>query len=221
MKFIKNLKRRSRKLPSDDQYKSKIKNILLTDEEIEASQTYFFEKVTIDVKTFVKTSQYQHNQWWYGILYYSGRILPTEKIQAASEMTEVMKDFCSDTFCMQLVYIHSPFAYNVVNKIHWHSAVAWHSGMETVWRYALKTAYIIFGRDLVKMIKVQHERCRHLKKKTIDVHMGPISKYNVMIASHNRATVKVWLQHTQVKAHNHSFIHSSDSIVSLITQSWC
>ena len=53
----------------------------------------------------------------------------------------------------------------------------------------------------------------------IDVHMGPISKYNVMIASHNRATVKVWLQHTQVKAHNHSFIHSSDSIVSLITQS--
>ena len=62
MKFIKNLKRRSRKLPSDDQYKSKIKNILLTDEEIEASQTYFFEKVTIDVKKFVKTSQYQHDQ---------------------------------------------------------------------------------------------------------------------------------------------------------------
>ena len=62
MKFIKNLKRRSRKLPSDDQYKSKIENILLTDEEIEASQTYFFEKVTIDVKKFVKTSQYQDNQ---------------------------------------------------------------------------------------------------------------------------------------------------------------
>ena len=44
LKFIKNLKRRSRKLPSDDQYKSEIKNILLTDEEIEASQTYFFSK---------------------------------------------------------------------------------------------------------------------------------------------------------------------------------
>ena len=85
--------------------------------------------------------------------------------------------------------------------------------METVWRYALKTAYIIFGRDLVKMIKVQRERCRHLKKKTVDVHMGPISKYSVMIASHNRATVNVWLQHTQVTAHNHSFSHSSDSRV--------
>ena len=35
LKFIKNLKRRSRKLPSDNEYKSEIKNILLTDEEIE------------------------------------------------------------------------------------------------------------------------------------------------------------------------------------------
>ena len=86
-------------------------------------------------------------------------------------------------------------------------------------RYVLKTACIIFGRDLVRKIKVQRERCRHLRKKIIDVHVGPISKYNVMIASHNRATVKVWLQHTQVTAHNHSFSHSSDSIVSLITQS--
>ena len=34
-KFIKNLKRRSRKLPSDDEYKSEIKNILLADEETE------------------------------------------------------------------------------------------------------------------------------------------------------------------------------------------
>ena len=81
LKFIKNLKRRSRKLRSDDQYKSEIKNILLTGEEIEASQTFFFVKK-------------------HGILHYSKRTLPTEKIQAASEMTEVMKDLCSGTFCV-------------------------------------------------------------------------------------------------------------------------
>ena len=50
LKFIKNLKRRSRKLPSGDQYKSETKNILLTDEENEASQTYFFQKEIIEVK---------------------------------------------------------------------------------------------------------------------------------------------------------------------------
>ena len=38
LKFMKSLKRRSRKLPSDDQYK----NILLLDEEIEVSQTYYY-----------------------------------------------------------------------------------------------------------------------------------------------------------------------------------
>ena len=67
-------------------------------------------------------------------------------------MTEVMKDLCSSTFCVSLVYKHSPHAYNIVNEIHWHSSAAKHSGIETIWRYALKTAYIIFGRGLVKKI---------------------------------------------------------------------
>ena len=34
-----------------------MKNILLTDEEIEASQVNFFQKAIIEVKAFVKTSQ--------------------------------------------------------------------------------------------------------------------------------------------------------------------
>ena len=41
-------------------------------------------------------------------------ILPTEKIPAASEMTEVLKDSCSSTFCVPMVCKHSPLAYNIV-----------------------------------------------------------------------------------------------------------
>ena len=106
LKFMKSLKRRSRKQPSDDQYK----NILLLDEEIEVSQTYyyfFFQKATIEIKMFVRTSHYQQiSIEKYGLLYYTWRILPTEKIQAADEMTEVIKDLCSSTFCVLLVYKH-------------------------------------------------------------------------------------------------------------------
>ena len=104
LKFMKSLKRRSRKLPSDNQYK----NILLLDEEIEVSQTFFFfQKATIEIKTFVRTSHYQQiSIEKNGILYYTWRILPTEKIQAANEMTEVIKDLCSSTFCVLLVYKH-------------------------------------------------------------------------------------------------------------------
>ena len=102
LKFMKSLKRRSRKLPSDNQYK----NILLLDEEIEVS-LFFFQKATIEIKTFVRTSHYQQiSIEKNGILYYTWRILPTEKIQAANEMTEVIKDLCSSTFCVLLVYKH-------------------------------------------------------------------------------------------------------------------
>ena len=94
-------------------------------------------------------------------------------------MTEVMKDLCSSTFCVPLVYKHSPLAYSIVNEIHWHSAAAKHSGIETVWRYVLKTAYIISGRNLAKKIKVQCERCRHLRKRPLtfkwDQHLNTIS----------------------------------------------
>ena len=100
LKFIKNLQRRSRKLPSDDQYKSEVKNIQLAGEEIEASQAYFFQKAT-------SISRYPEKSMGY---YDSGRILPTEKIKAASEMTEVMKGLCSSTFCVPLIYKHSPLA---------------------------------------------------------------------------------------------------------------
>ena len=54
-KFIMNLKRRSRKLPSDDQYKSEIKEILLTDENIEASQNnVLFKKQPLKLKSLSK-----------------------------------------------------------------------------------------------------------------------------------------------------------------------
>ena len=41
----------------------------------------------------------------------------------------------------------------------------------------MKTAYISFGRDLVKKIKVQCERYRHLRKYTLAVPLVSISNY--------------------------------------------
>ena len=86
------------------------------------------------------------------------------------------------------------------------------SGFETMWRYVIKTRFIIFERELVKKIKTQCERCRYLRKKVIDVEIGPISKHNITIAPafyatqadmcgpfkvyslhHKRATIKIWL----------------------------
>ena len=76
----------------------------------------------------------------------------------------------------------------------------------------LKKVFIIEGREVVKNVKKSCERCRYLAKKTIDVAMGPLSKYNLTIApsfyvtqidlagpfkaycQHNRrSTIKIWL----------------------------
>ena len=89
-------------------------------------------------------------------------------------MSTVMKDLAADTSCVPIIYKHSPLAYSLIHEVHWHSKAAMHSGVETRWRYVLKTGFIIFRRDLVKKIKTQCERCRYLRKKVIDVEMGSI-----------------------------------------------
>ena len=108
--------------------------------------------------------------------------MSTSNIEAAGEMSSVMKDLSATTFQVPLAYKHSPLAYSLINEVHWDSMAAKHSGMETVWRYVLKTAYIIFGRDIVKKIRINCERCWYLRKKVLDVGMGPVSKYNLTIA---------------------------------------
>ena len=137
--------------------------VTLSEEEIKASQLYFFKKATAEIKKFVKRSNYQKISVEKDkVLYYTGRILSTSNIEAAGEMSSVMKDLSATTFQVRLVYKHSPIAYSLINEVHWYSMAAKHSGMETVWRYVLKTAYIIFGRDLVKKIRINCERCRYL-----------------------------------------------------------
>ena len=94
-----------------------------------------------------------------------------------------MQDSSAATFCVPIVDKHSPLAYAIINDIHWNNKVAQQSGVKMVWRYVLKKAYIIEGRSIVKNIKRLCQRCRYLKKKTIDIIMGPVSsEYNLKIA---------------------------------------
>ena len=54
---------------------------------------------TSEVKEFVKENKSQEISFQKDcILYYKGRILATEKINASCEMSTIMKDLCSNTF---------------------------------------------------------------------------------------------------------------------------
>ena len=217
MRYFRILKSRIKKtedpgVESQEIYPSdvSIAGIQPADEDVTSAETYFFKKATAEIKKFYqgKLDKFTEKD---GILLYNGRLLPDE-VQVITPMADAMKDLTSNTFCVPAVYKHSPIAYALVSDVHWNNPVVKHSGNESVFRYVLKKAFIIEGRDIVKRTKKSCERCRYIAKKTIDVIMGPVSKHNLNIApafystqcdlagpfksyshSNKRATVKIWM----------------------------
>ena len=108
LKFVKSLRKKGRPL-QDLKQVSKV--ILFTENELKEAENYFFKEATLEVKKFAKPSQYEQiSTEAKGILYYNGRILPTDRISAACEITTVIKDLASTTFCVPVIYRHSPLA---------------------------------------------------------------------------------------------------------------
>ena len=195
-----------------DEIKNQMK-IIIPDEVKREAEKYFYRKATLEVKKFLKPSQYQNlSKEVDGILHYTGRILPCDEITVVGKATSVMKDLSSTMFCVPLVSSHSPIAYSIIHQIHWENDASKHSGVETTLRHVLKIVYVVEGRQLIKKIKSTCERCRYLEKKLIEVIMGPVSRHNLTIAPpfyitqldlagpylsysnhHKRTTVKVWL----------------------------
>lgn len=187
--------------------------LLLLDDDIRKAEKYFFRKAGLEIQHFLPRKQYEKfTKEKDGILYYTGRILPTEEITIVGKMTEAMKDLSASTFCVPVVDRYSPLAYCIINEVHWYNSTVKHSGVESVWRFVLKKAFIIEGRSIVKWIRESCQRCRYLQRKNVEVAMGPISRYNVTIAPcfyisqvdlcgpfrayshhHKRATIKIWL----------------------------
>ena len=208
------MKTRSKsKILGIDYPKENLNTVIISEEEINEAKRYFYKMATLEVKHFTNPAQYKDiSREIDGLLMYTGRILPNDEITILGKATQVMKDLTATSFSVPLVEKVSPVAYSVVNDIHWHHETAQHCGIETVWRYVLMNVYIIEGRSLVKKIRKSCERCRYLEKKTLDVAMGPVTRYNLTIAAafyitqvdlagpflayshhHKRSTIKIWL----------------------------
>ena len=214
IRFIKNLRSKSTSNEKMVKVKNNIKSMVnLSEEEIKDGERYFFLKATQEIKHFLKPNQYDKiSEEKDGILIYTGRILPTNEITVVGKMTNAMKDLSANMFCVPVLDKFSPVAYSVINEVHWYDQNVKHAGVESVWRFVLKKAFIIHGRNLVKSFKSSCMRCRYLSKKKVDVAMGLVSPYSLTIAPgfyntqvdlcgpfnayshhHKRATIKIWL----------------------------
>ena len=208
-KFVKNLQIRVKK----KLHTSVASRISLCDAEIKSAEMYYYKKATAEIKHFLKPRQYEDfSEERNDVLYYTGRILPSDQITIVGRLTESMKDLSEDSFCVPIVDKFSPIAFSIVNDVHWYNKTVKHGGVESIWRFILKKVFIIEGRSIVKKVRSSCQRCRFLEKKKIEVAMGPVSRYNLSIAPvfyhtqvdicgpftaysqhHKRTTVKIWL----------------------------
>ena len=187
--------------------------IILTNEDIAFAELYYWRKGSAEVRRFVKAEKYKRfTKDVDGVLTYSRRILESDNIQITTPMMNAMKDLQSTSFCVPVLEKHSPISYAIINEIHWNNKVVKHRCVESTWHYVLKRAFIIEGRDVVKMVRKSCQHCRYIEKKKVVVEMGKTSKASLTIApafynsqvdlagpflsytNHNkRKTIKIWL----------------------------
>ena len=180
---------------------------------VASAMQYYFRAATEEVKHFLPKSKYEQlSTEKSGILYYTGRILPTQEIGGDPTMCDVCLDLVKSSFCVPIVDSLSPIAYSIASEIHWYHSDVRHSGLESVLRETNKLVFIIGGRGLLKLIKDSCARCRFLHKREVEVAMGPKHESNLCIAPafyntqvdicgsfdsysnvNKRAKVKIWL----------------------------
>ena len=92
----------------------------MTTELVNDALRYFFTKATNEVKHFLPVSAYRKfSEEKNGILYYTGRILPTQRPGGDLTLCDVSFDLEKSTFCTPIVERHSLIAYSLVNEVHW------------------------------------------------------------------------------------------------------
>ena len=136
--------------------------VALSEQNISSVLDYFYSKATLEVKKFLKGKSYKNiTNEKNGILYYTGRILPSQIINNKSNLSDVCMDLSMESFCVPIIEKFSPLAFAVINEVHWYDNEANHSGNETVMRYVQKIMHIIEGRSLVGQFRKECPRCHY------------------------------------------------------------
>ena len=162
---------------------SKFVVVHLLKDVLSAAKNYFFRKATLEVQKFVDPKKYTNiSVLKDGILYFTSRILVTQKIDGRLNFADAVLDLSEATFCVPLTDAHSPLAYAIVLETHWHDPDVKHAGVESTLRYAQNTAHVIGGRELVKKVCSGCIKCRLLHKQGVKIAMGPIPDENLKVA---------------------------------------
>ena len=83
--------------------------VILTDHDIKFTLEYFFKKSTFELKKFANKQSYKNiTEEKEGILYYTGRILPSQEFGGNLSMSDVIVDLTANKFVVPVVDNLSP-----------------------------------------------------------------------------------------------------------------
>ena len=126
----------------------------LSEEEIKASETYFFKKRSREISQFIPPKKFEKFTTTIDhLLICTGRILPEDQVTIVGRYTEAMKDPSRHSFCVPVLDKDSSVAYSIALDVHRNHPACKHSGVETTLRFIMKIVYIIEGRSLVNDVK--------------------------------------------------------------------
>ena len=121
--------------------------VVLQEDIINLALQYYYLKATAEIFEFVEKKRYEKIAVAKdGILYYSGRILSTQKFGGDTSLCDAAFDLTSTTFCVPLSDGYSPIARAIVNEIHWYDFDVKHGGVESVLKQVQRVCHIIGGR---------------------------------------------------------------------------
>ena len=96
--------------------------IILDDDLLLSALNYFYKKATLEIKHFLPTGAFKSiSREKNDILYFTGRILASQEITGKCNFSDVCIDLNMSSLCVPLVDRYSPFAYALVNEVHWYN----------------------------------------------------------------------------------------------------
>ena len=157
-------------------------HVNLSSEDISCALNAMFKRATLEVfefnkKEFINKIAVEKS----GILMSRSRIFDGQRFKVAGglENTDIMADYGINVLTPVLDR-HSPLSYSVAEYIH--RVVSKHSGYETCYRDSLNFCFIIQGMGLFRELGEECVKCAKLRKKYMDVEMGPVTDEQLVIA---------------------------------------
>ena len=142
--------------------------ILVTQEEREEAEAYFFRKATAEVKHFNKESEYKDCTLEKdGVLYYQSRILDGQVIE---DFDGILGDVRPLHFVRPVVDRFSPVAYSVMRYVH--ERIAKHMNPAVMLRESREICFVMRGRDLAIEVTKLCKYCKKKKAETVENQMG-------------------------------------------------